>query len=418
MASSKIARKNLLEDKTRFIVAQAGILFAVSLVTIQLGILRGFTRSTAMLVEYSRADLWVTHKEMVYLELSSPMPAENLQKAADIEGVAKAEVLLMRLGRWRAPGGHLSPVRIWGFNPDGQLFAGWPLAAGDLAKLKTPYKVIVDRASLAALDVTGVGDKASIGNLPADIIALTDDTKSNASGAYVYASLETANAYGNAELSSSINCSRKPDGGMDCRSQFADNKVNTVPTDAPLPKGLNLGDPISYILIKAKPGQDLNALKEQIMAKLPNTKVYTTAEMAQVTRAYWEERTSIGFILGLGATIGFIVGMVIVGQILYASVADHIREFGTLKAMGASNWVIYSVIIEQSLWMAVAGYIPSMALCYGLSSWTLGAKGVLILIEPATAASVFVITVVMCVGSALFAVQRVTRVDPAIVFKA
>jgi putative ABC transport system permease protein len=68
MASSKIARKNLLEDKTRFLVAQAGILFAVSLVTIQLGILKGFTRSTAVLVEYSRADLWIAHKEMVYLE--------------------------------------------------------------------------------------------------------------------------------------------------------------------------------------------------------------------------------------------------------------------------------------------------------------------------------------------------------------
>jgi putative ABC transport system permease protein len=110
--------------------------------------------------------------------------------------------------------------------------------------------------------------------------------------------------------------------------------------------------------------------------------------------------------------------MVIVGQILYASVADHIREFGTLKAMGASNWVIYSVIIEQSLWMAVLGYLPSMALCLGLSRWTLAAKGVLILIEPTTAASVFVLTVAMCVVSALFAIQKVTRVDPAIVFKA
>jgi putative ABC transport system permease protein len=419
MASSKIARKNLLEDKTRFIVAQAGILFAVSLVTIQLGILRGFTRSTAMLIEYSRADLWVAHREMVHLELTSPMPAENLQKAATIEGVGIAEVLLMRLGRWRAPDGNLSPVRIWGFNPDGQLFAGWPLAPGDLAKLKTPYQVIVDQASLGALDVKGVGDTASIGNLPAKIVALTQDTKSNASGSYIYASLETANTYGNAELSSAINCTRKPDGGMDCRSQFTNSKIiNSQPVTPAPPAGLTLGDPISYILIKAKPGQNLNALKQRLMDQLPNSKVYSTAEMAYITRAYWEERTSIGFILGLGATIGFIVGMVIVGQILYASVADHIREFGTLKAMGASNWVIYSVIIEQSLWMAVAGYIPSMALCYGLSSWTLGAKGVLILIEPMTAASVFVITVVMCVGSALFAVQRVTRVDPAIVFKA
>jgi putative ABC transport system permease protein len=418
MAASKIARKNLFEDKTRFLVAQAGILFAVSLVTIQLGILKGFVRSTAMLIEYSRADLWVSHKEMVYLELTSPMPAENLQKAATIPGVDRAEVLLMRSGRWRDPLGNLSPVRIWGFNPDGQLFSGWPVLQGQLATLNQPYKVIIDTASLASLDVSKVGDKASIGNLPAEIVALTQDTKSNASSAFVYTSLETANAYGTAELTSAINCDRKIDGSLDCSNQFTNNPVTPDQTSVPAPRRLNLGDPISYILIKAKPGEDLTQLKQRITQTLPNTVVHTTPELAKLTRTYWNERTSIGFILGLGATVGFIVGMVIVGQILYASVADHIREFGTLKAMGASNWVIYSVIVEQALWMAVLGYIPSMALCYALSSWTLGAKGVLILIEPTTAATVFVITVVMCVGSALFAVQKVTRVDPAIVFKA
>jgi putative ABC transport system permease protein len=324
----------------------------------------------------------------------------------------------MRGGRWRDATGHLSPVRIWGFNPDGQLFAGWPVVKGQLSDLHQPYTVIIDTASLASLAAHQIGDQGSIGNLPAQVVAFTQDTKSNASSAFVFTSLETANAYGTAELSSAVTCSRKPDGGMDCNNQFAENAPNTPISNLPAPRRLNLGDPISFILIKAKPGEDLNQLKQRITQALPNTVAHTTAEMAQLTRAYWEERTSVGFILGLGATVGFIVGMVIVGQILYASVADHIREFGTLKAMGASNWVVYSVIMEQALWMAVLGYIPSMVLCFGLSSWTLAAKGVLILIEPTTAATVFVITVVMCVGSALFAVQKVTRVDPAIVFKA
>jgi putative ABC transport system permease protein len=171
-------------------------------------------------------------------------------------------------------------------------------------------------------------------------------------------------------------------------------------------------------LIKAQPGTDLDDLKRRLEEALPKTSVYTTRDMSQRTSSYWQQRTSIGFILGLGATVGFIVGMVIVGQILYSSVADHIREFGTLKAMGASNWVIYRVIIEQSLWMAVLGYIPSMILCLGLSSWAQSAQGVIILIEPVTAAGVFLLTITMCVGAALVAVQKVTRVDPAIVFKA
>jgi putative ABC transport system permease protein len=86
--------------------------------------------------------------------------------------------------------------------------------------------------------------------------------------------------------------------------------------------------------------------------------------------------------------------------------------------MGASDWVIYSVIIEQALWMAGLGYLPSLILCLGVGTWTSATQGILILITPTTALGVFGITVVMCVSAALFAIQKVTRVDPAIVFKA
>ena len=110
------------------------------------------------------------------------------------------------------------------------------------------------------------------------------------------------------------------------------------------------------------------------------------------------------------------MGVVIVGQILYASVADHLKEFGTLKAMGGSDRVIYGIIIEQALWMSILGYIPGMLLCWGLGAWT-ATQGIVILITPLTAVGVFGITVLMCIGSALFAIQKVSKVDPAIVFR-
>jgi len=116
--------------------------------------------------------------------------------------------------------------------------------------------------------------------------------------------------------------------------------------------------------------------------------------------------------------VGVLVGMVVVGQILYSSVTDHLKEFGTLKAMGASDWVIYGIILEQALWMAVLGYIPGMALCFGVAYWAGATQGILILITPLSALGVFWLTVVMCTGSAFFAIQKVTKVDPAIVFKA
>ncbi|MCU0550426.1 MAG: hypothetical protein MUC48_13845 [Leptolyngbya sp. Prado105] len=236
------------------------------------------------------------------------------------------------------------------------------------------------------------------------------------SSAFIYTSLENANAYGLGSTDTGVTCTRQSNGEIACANQ---NPSFTAPDPNPAPpRRVNIQDPISFVLIRAKPGQDLNQLRQRLESTLPDTHVYTQSEIADLTRSYWTNRTGVGFVLGLGATVGFIVGMVIVGQILYSSVSDHIREFGTLKAMGASNWVIYSVILEQALWMAVLGYIPSIALCLGLGVWTQAAQGIMILITPATGAGIFVLTVVMCVGSAMFAVQKVTRVDPAIVFKA
>jgi putative ABC transport system permease protein len=415
---ASIARKNLFEDIPRFIVAQAGIMFAVSLVTIQLGILKGFTRSTALLIDYSSADLWIASEEMVHLELTSTMPAERVVEARQVPGVARSEALLIRSSIWRDRNGRIAPIRIFGFNPESQMFARWPLTQGKLPDLQQPYTVVVDQASFKNLGLTQIGDRSKIGSLPAQLVGVTRDTQSIASSAFIFTSLENANAFSTAGLNTSVNCKVQDGELIGCTNAF-DNQPDSAQTAAPpAPRRLHLADPISYVLIQAEAGQDLSQLKQRLQERLPKTRVYTQAEIAKITRTYWSERTGVGFILGLGATVGFIVGMVIVGQILYASVADHMREFGTLKAMGASNWVIYRVIVEQALWMAVLGYLPSMIFCLSLGAWTQTAQNVMILIEPTTAVGVFILTIVMCVGSALFSVQKVTRVDPAIVFKA
>lgn len=415
---ASIARKNLFEDIPRFLVAQAGIMFAVSLVTVQLGILKGFSRSTAIVIDYARADLWVASKEMVAFELTSPLPADYVNKSMAVTGVDRAEILLVRAGRWRGVDGKLSPARIFGFNPDGELFAGWTLSDGSLQAIKQPYTAIIASGVEKSLGLDKDTRTGSIAGLPVTIVGTAEDVQSNASSPFLFSSLETANTYGDAEINSSINCVRQPDGDLNCTNSFKNRPLGQKLGDLAPPKPLSLSDPISYILIRAKPGQPLPQLKQRLLAALPETQILTQAEIAAITRNYWEVRTGVGFILGLGATVGFIVGMVVVGQILYASVADHIREFGTLKAMGASNGVIYRIIIEQSLWMAILGYVPSMGICLTLGQWTQMTRGIMIFIEPSTAAAVLLLTVVMCMGSAIFAVQKVTRVDPAIVFKA
>jgi len=86
--------------------------------------------------------------------------------------------------------------------------------------------------------------------------------------------------------------------------------------------------------------------------------------------------------------------------------------------MGASAGMIYQVIIEQALWMAILGYLPATIICLGIARWINWNQGTLLLITPVSAIAIFVLTIIMCIGSAIFAIQKVNRVDPAIVFKA
>lgn len=389
-------------------------MFAVSLVAIQTGILNGFTRSTGILIDRSKADIWVASKDMVSLELTLPLPAGYLSQAQQVTGVQRAEALLLSGGTWRSPNGKITSVRLFGFDPAGQLFNAFETTQGNVSALKQPYTVIADETNLDSLDVNQIGATANIGALSVELVGLTRGTQSIASSNYLFASIESVKSYTTGNRTSNLNC-RLQAGQFLCTNVYASSPGSNPASAQPTPLAAN--DAISYVLVRARPGEDMPALKQRLEAALPNTRVYTRAEMATLTRDYWVQRTGVGFILGLGATVGVIVGMVIVGQILYSSVADHLKEFATLKAMGVPDRVVYSIIIQQALLMAILGYIPSVGLCLVLGAWTFATQGITILITPLAATGILGITIFMCVGSALFAIQKVTRVDPAIVFK-
>lgn len=388
-----IARKNLFHDLPRFLVAQAGIVFAVSLVTIQTGLFNGFTRSSSVVIDKSNADIWVASEDMRHLELTLPIPYQRLAQARQVRGVDTAEALIIQGSVWRRGSNQIAPVSIIGFDPDGQLFRLWNIRQGSLNQLEQPYRVMLNDSDLASLGVQGVNQVGEVGSFPARVAGFTEGVRSIVSGPFMFTSLENARAYVNSPIA--------------------------PPSDNPPdPPALTSRDQISFVLIRAEPGQDLQALKQRLESALPRTQAFTEAEMSQLNQAYWQESTSVGFILGLGAVVGVIVGIVIVGQILYAAVSEHLKEFGTLKAMGASNWFVYGVIIEQALWMAVFGFIPGIGLCMALGAWTLETQAIAILISPSIAAGTFGLTVLMCIGAAVFAIQKATRLDPAIVFKA
>lgn len=433
-----IARKNLFEDIPRLLVAQAGIVFAVSLVTIQTGILRGFGQSASILVDRSTADLWVASDALVHFELTLPIPLETAIIAQDVPGVDYVEPLILRRGLWRSRSGQIESASLMGIDPNATLIRPWQgFQTGSMDDINTPYRAAVDRSSMEVFGLTGAGDWGTLNANTITVDALTEGAQSIVFAPFVFVSPETAIAYLQAPVETQVNCQLDDAGNLNCTNALLPKatspeaspeanpgtspEINPETSPAPElapPRPLSPVDPITFVLVRAEPDADLAALQERLQAALPDTQVFTREELAAVARDYWINRTGVGFVLSLGAIVGVAVGIAIVGQILYASTSTRLREFGTLKAMGASGWVLRGIIIEQSMWMAVLGYVPGMGLCWGVAWWAAATEGIVIVITPLSALLTFGITALMCISASLFAIQKVNRVDPAIVFKA
>lgn len=276
-----IARKNLLEDLPRFLVAQAGIMFAVSLVTIQTGILNGFTRSTVLLIDSSKADIWLSSDRMVQFEYTEPLSIIQLNATKKIEGVERAEAISIASQRWYpANSTESSSLRIIGFDPNGKLLQPGNIVKGNLKDLSKPYTIMAEKSRLDELHINSIGQKGKIENFPASVVAFTENTQSLVASPFVFTSLDNANAYANAGYSSQVDCKMQTAGDLNCTTVYK-QLPESAKSQAPTPKPLSVSDPITYILVKAKPGQDIDALKQRLEKLLPGTSAYTKAEMSQ-----------------------------------------------------------------------------------------------------------------------------------------
>jgi len=168
-----------------------------------------------------------------------------------------------------------------------------------------------------------------------------------------------------------------------------------------------------------QPGANLEQVQAAVRDRLPeDIAVYTKAEIIRKEAQYWIQTTSIGFIFGLGVLVSFVVGTVIVYQILYTDIRDHLREYATLKAMGYGSGYLFKTVLQEALILAVMGYIPGFLLAIGLYRFTDQATAGALPMEMGLPRTLFVLslTVLMCGLSGLISVRRAVSADPAEVF--
>jgi putative ABC transport system permease protein len=170
-------------------------------------------------------------------------------------------------------------------------------------------------------------------------------------------------------------------------------------------------------LIRLKDGVDPAVARDRLREILPrDVLVMTKTEFAARERAYWNHATPIGYVFAFTALMGLVVGSIIVYQILFADVSEHLKEYATLRAMGYSNRFLSGIVIQQSLILAVFGYAPGAAVAWWLYGSAAAATRLPLHLTTDRAIGVFLLTLGMCALAGFLALRKVRRLDPAEVF--
>ena len=370
----RLASRNLFHDRLRLIATFVGIVFSIVLVTIQMGLYVGFGRMVTTMIDHSPADLWIMPIGTKCFEDPSLLDDGQRFRTLAVNGVIEAAPLVLGYTQWRLPSGTTTPVFIVGSDLRELGLRPWNLVAGRMDDLSIPGAVAVDQSYFERLGVRGTGANAEIRDHKVAVVAVTKGIRSFTTTPYVFTGLDRARAY----------------------TGISHNKA-------------------SYLLVRVAPGADVDSVRRQLQANLSDVEVLTATEFRNRSRSFWLFGTGAGAALFAGALLGIVVGTVIVAQTLYSSTKDHLNEFATLRAIGSSGAYICAVIIWQALLSAIIGFCGA-ALISAIVVEMTADSALPIVVTPVLALELFLLTVVMCIASAIAAIAQVIRVNPALVF--
>jgi putative ABC transport system permease protein len=370
----RLASRNLLHDRLRFVATVVGIVFSIVLVTVQLGLYLGFGRMVTTMIDHASADLWIMPAGTKCFEDPSLLDERKRFQALSINGVAQAIPVVIGFADWKIPAGGTTPVFVVGSDLRAGGLLPWNVVEGSIEALSIPGAIAVDQSYFERLGINGIGASAEIREHKVEVRAVTKGIRSFTTTPYVFTALDRARAY-----------------------------TGVSPSKA------------TYFLVRLAPGADPENVRQRLKANLTDVDVLTSAEFRDRSRSFWLFGTGAGAALFAGALLGIIVGTVIVAQTLYSSTKDHLNEFATLRAMGSSSIYIHKVIICQALINAVIGF--GLAAGIGLIVVAATADSALpIVMTPGLTLVLLALTIAMCVLSAIAAIVQVTRIDPAMVF--
>lgn len=381
--AASLAWFQLIAEKRRLLAALAGIAVAIILMLMQLGLREALFDSAVLHYSRLRTDLVMISSQYLMLLQTGEFSRRRLYQALGQEGVAAVIPLYLSQAPWKNPQ-TLSErnILVIGFAPQAQPF-DLPDAQTILNRIEVLDVVLFDQASRPEFGAV------------AQTFAQEGKVKTEAAAHQI----EVGGLF---TLGTSF--------GADGTIITSDTTFQRIFSSRP-PGVIQLG------LIQLKSGVNVEAVRAALRHSLAgDVKVLTHAELLRLEKQYWAVNTPIGFVITMTLLFGLCVGAVILYQILYTDVADHLAEFATLKAMGYADAQLFLVVLFQAVILALLAYLPSWAITVGVYAITQQATHLPIAMTWERTLLVFLLTVVMCSVAGFLAMQKLRAADPAEVF--
>ncbi|EDY39136.1 DevC protein [Cyanobium sp. PCC 7001] len=386
LADLPLAWLQLKRQPIRYLVAVTGISFAALLMYMQIGFQSGLLNSATTFYEALDADLVLISPATLNSGNFQQFPQSLLFRALGVEGVAQTvPVYVANVNVQKLDGIKPTSLRLIGYDPEARVL-NLPEVNAQTDKLKTPGFTLFD-----TLGNKNTGPiTAAVRSNGSQFLTLSDFSKSfQVVGLFRLGSTFAADS----------------------------NLVSSDTTAIQLAfRQINLGE-ISLGLIRLAPGEDADAIKSYLATLYGDElQVRTKPELIAQERNYWNTASSFGVIFGFGTFMGLLVGGVVVYQVLYTDVSDHLKEYATLKAMGFSDGFILLIVIQEAILLAISSFIPATLVSTGMYAFLTATSGIRIAMTPDKTLVVGVLTLGVCAASAAIAIRKLRDADPASVF--
>jgi putative ABC transport system permease protein len=362
-----------LHAKPKFVGTVLGVIFAVVLAAQQLGVLFGLLDKNTQFVDNCTAEVWIVPPGTTYANPGQKMSVALLNQARVTPGVAQASALIMAGTTIRKPNGGAEALTLIGVDLDTMLGGPYNIVVGDTNILRQADTLFFEDAVRDKLGGLNIGSVREVGGYQVKV------------GGFTW-------------------------GLLPFGPPFTFANLDLARTLAKIPN-----DQLNFVLIKVAPGYTPEQVAATLRSRIDTADVITkTAFHKKIVSTLLKDQLGISF--GTSTAFGLIIGFIIVMLSMYSSVIDNLREFGTLKAVGLTNWDLMRMLAVQSVMYALVGSLVGLGLVSLMAQGISSAK-LAVIVPPVLVIATPIIMTVMCLLASLLALSRVAKLEPGMVFR-